>query len=63
MGEKGGCEEENRMLKRAIASLYGKLKSAEVKVKGLVEENEKLTREKEFYKNRSKLLMEEQFSQ
>lgn len=51
------------MLKRAIASLYGKLKSAEVKVKGLVEENEKLTREKEFYKNRSKLLMEEQFSQ
>lgn len=50
-------------MKKAIASLYAKLKLAESKAKSLQEENEKLEKEKEFYKNRNKLLIEEQISQ
>lgn len=52
-------EDENKILKKALASLYSKYKVAEEKLNALEKANEKLEKEKEFYKNRTKLLTEQ----
>ena len=54
-------QEQNRVLKKAVAQLYKKLREKEKEVEVLKESNEKIKRDNELLSMKNRLLMEKEF--